>query len=161
LRQYEKELLEKPWQVVREGVQVKPLSQAGELYVLAQSTDRVNKERAMRRRQLKGLWQRLQELRRMTAMAGGLASGDGACSAIAAGGQRKDLRFRVAQGQRGQLRAHAPRLTPRSVLEKFAAMQMINVHFPTHQSGWGISSPSGRLVAPCKLQFLSARSSDL
>ncbi len=32
---------------------------------------------------------------------------------------------------RAQLRAHAPGLTPRSVLEKFAAMQMLDVHFPT------------------------------
>jgi hypothetical protein len=37
----------------------KLLAQEQELYVLAQSQDRVNKERAMRRRQLKGLWQRL------------------------------------------------------------------------------------------------------
>jgi hypothetical protein len=55
LTRYEKQLLELPWQVVREGVQVKLLPQDKELYVLAQSTDRVNKERAMRRRQLKGL----------------------------------------------------------------------------------------------------------
>jgi transposase len=33
--------------------------------VLAQSLDRVNKERSMRRRQLKGLWRRLKELRGM------------------------------------------------------------------------------------------------
>ena len=65
LSRYEKELLEPPWQAVREGVQVKLLSQAGELYVLAESQDRVNKERAMRRRQLKGLVQRLQELASM------------------------------------------------------------------------------------------------
>jgi transposase len=65
LSRYEKELLEQPWQAVREGVQVKLLSQAGELYVLAESQDRVNKERAMRRRQLKGLVQRLQELASM------------------------------------------------------------------------------------------------
>ena len=65
LSRYEKALLEQPWQAVREGVQVKLLSQAGELYVLAQSKDRVNKERAMRRRQLKGLVQRLQELASM------------------------------------------------------------------------------------------------
>jgi hypothetical protein len=32
---------------------------------------------------------------------------------------------------RQQLRAHAPGLTRRSVLEKFAAMQMADVHFPT------------------------------
>jgi transposase len=65
LSRYEKELLEQPWQTVREGVQVKLLSQEGELYVLAESKDRVNKERAMRRRQLKGLVQRLKDLARM------------------------------------------------------------------------------------------------
>jgi transposase len=46
-------------------VQVKLLPQEGELYVLAQSADRVNKERGMRRRQLKGLWKRLKELQGM------------------------------------------------------------------------------------------------
>ncbi len=65
LSRYEKELLAQPWQAVREGVQVKLLSEEGELYVLAESKDRVNKERAMRRRQLKGLVQRLKELARM------------------------------------------------------------------------------------------------
>ena len=65
LSKYEQDLLERPWQVVREGVQVKLLPQAGELYVLAQSHDRVNKERAIRRRQLKGLVQRLKELQTM------------------------------------------------------------------------------------------------
>ena len=65
LSHYEEKLLEQPWQIVREGVQVKLLPQAGELYVLAQSQDRVNKERAMRRRQLKGLVQRLKELAQM------------------------------------------------------------------------------------------------
>jgi len=61
----ESQLVDKPWQEVREGVQVKLLAESGERYILAQSADRVNKERAMRRRQLKGLWHRLQELRRM------------------------------------------------------------------------------------------------
>ncbi len=65
LSQYEAQLLEQPWQTVRAGVQVKLLSEAGELYVLAESQDRVNKERSMRRRQLKGLVQRLQELAQM------------------------------------------------------------------------------------------------
>jgi hypothetical protein len=37
------------------------LAQEGELYVLAQSRDRVAKERAMRRRQLKRLWARLRQ----------------------------------------------------------------------------------------------------
>jgi transposase len=65
LSQYEKRLTGVPWQVAREGVSVKLLVEGQELYVLAQSQDRVNKERAMRRRQLKGLWKRLQELQQM------------------------------------------------------------------------------------------------
>lgn len=65
LSQYEKRLTEVPWQVARQGVSVKLLADGQELYVLAESKDRVNKERAMRRRQLKGLWQRLRELKKM------------------------------------------------------------------------------------------------
>jgi len=52
-------LLDKPWQEARHGVKVKLLAEDGDLYVFAQSTDRVAKERAMRRRQLKWLWKRL------------------------------------------------------------------------------------------------------
>jgi hypothetical protein len=65
LSQYEKALLEKPWQEVRPGVKVKLLPQDQELYVLAQSEERVAKERSMRRRQLKWLWRRLKELQGM------------------------------------------------------------------------------------------------
>jgi len=222
LSRYEKDLLEKPWQVVREGVQVKLLAQEGELYVLAQSTDRVNKERAMRRRQLKGLWARLKELRKMKLKRDALLLKLGAAKqewpaawrlvAVRIPQARQpvnektfgfelrkdklrevrrregryllrsnlspedpavlwqfyvqltqvegafkdlkdDLRLRpifhrleerieahifvaflaycLHVSLREQLRAHAPGLTPRSVLEKFAAMQMVNVHFPT------------------------------
>jgi hypothetical protein len=53
------DLLAKPWQQVRPGLEVKLLPQDGEHYVFAQSRDRVAKERAMRRRQLKWLWKRL------------------------------------------------------------------------------------------------------
>jgi hypothetical protein len=66
LTRLEKDLLLKPWQQARPGVQVKLLPQDGELYVFAQSTDRVAKERAMRRRQLKRLWARLKQLSEMT-----------------------------------------------------------------------------------------------
>lgn len=62
LSQLEERLTGLPWQQVREGVEVKLLPQEGELYVLAQSRDRVSKERAMRRRQLKNLWKRLKQL---------------------------------------------------------------------------------------------------
>jgi len=65
LSQLEDRLKELPWQQVREGVEVKLLAQTGEVYVLAQSRDRVHKERAMRRRQLKWLWKRLSELQAM------------------------------------------------------------------------------------------------
>jgi len=65
LKQYEQALLEQPWQNVREGVQVKLLAEEGELYVLAESQDRVGKERSMRQRQLRGLLQRLKELCQM------------------------------------------------------------------------------------------------
>jgi hypothetical protein len=54
-----------PWQAARPGVQVKLLPQDGERYVYAQSAERVAKERAMRRRQLKGLWVRLKQLANM------------------------------------------------------------------------------------------------
>jgi len=65
LTQYEQKLADVAWQVAREGVSVKLLADGQELYVLAESQDRVNKERAMRRRQLKGLWQRLGQLKQM------------------------------------------------------------------------------------------------
>ena len=65
LGRLEKQLLEKPWQQARPGVEVKLLAQPDELYVLAQSADRVHKERAMRRRQLKWLWTRLKRLSAM------------------------------------------------------------------------------------------------
>jgi hypothetical protein len=62
LNRLEKHLIEKPWRKAREGVEVKLLAQDEDLYVFAQSADRVAKERAMRRRQLKWLWTRLGKL---------------------------------------------------------------------------------------------------
>ena len=65
LNRLEKHLLDKPWQEARHGVKVKLLAEDGDLYVFAQSADRVAKERAMRRRQLKWLWKRLRQLAAM------------------------------------------------------------------------------------------------
>ena len=65
LSRLEKHLVAKPWREARQGVQVKLLAEDGELYVFAQSDDRVAKERAMRRRQLKWLWKRLRQLAAM------------------------------------------------------------------------------------------------
>jgi transposase len=65
LTRLEQDLLDKPWKQARPGVQVKLLPQDSELYVFAESQDRVSKERAMRRRQLKWLWGRLAQLAAM------------------------------------------------------------------------------------------------
>lgn len=58
----ERTLLEKPWKQARPDVRVKLLAQDAELYVFAESRDRIAKERSMRRRQLKWLWGRLRQL---------------------------------------------------------------------------------------------------
>src|ERR1700678_1533439 len=65
LNRLEKHLIEKAWRKAREGVEGQLLAQDDELYVFAQSADRVAKERAMRRRQLKWLWARLGKLAAM------------------------------------------------------------------------------------------------
>ena len=54
--------LAQPWERAREQVQVKLLQREGEMYVLARSDGRVDKERAMRRRSLKKLLKRLKDL---------------------------------------------------------------------------------------------------
>jgi transposase len=65
LNRLEQDLLMKPWRSARPGVRVKLLPQEGELYVFAESQDRIGKERSMRRRQLKWLWARLAQLSAM------------------------------------------------------------------------------------------------
>jgi transposase len=63
LNKLEAQLLPLPWEKVRDSLNVKLLKQDKELYVLACSTSRQAKERAMRRRRLKHYWNRLKELR--------------------------------------------------------------------------------------------------
>jgi transposase len=62
LTKLEKEFLKLPWARVKDSLEVKLLPQQGELYILARSDGRRKKERAMRRRRLKQLWNRLHEL---------------------------------------------------------------------------------------------------
>jgi len=222
LTRYEQQLQQLPWQEVREGVTVKLLPQEGEVYVLAESRDRVGKERAMRRRQLKGLWSRLKVLREQQLQRDDLLVKLGSAKHQFPAGWRlveitvgegeartgrpnlvftlrreklrevrrregryllrsnlpaedparlwqfyiqltqveaafKDLKQDVGLrpihhqlerrieahvfvaflayclhvSLRHQLRTKAPGLTPRAVLEKFAAIQMLDVHFPT------------------------------
>lgn len=65
LNKLEAQLTTLPWEQVREGIEVKLLPQEGELYVFAQSHDRIHKERAMRQRSLRKLLARLAKLRSM------------------------------------------------------------------------------------------------
>jgi Transposase DDE domain len=63
LNQLEQSFLPRPWTAVRDSVHVKLIEQDGELYILARSGARRDKELAMRRRRLKKLVKRLKELR--------------------------------------------------------------------------------------------------
>ncbi len=62
LSKLEQSFVGKPWYQARESVQVKLLPKEEELYILAESAQRIHKERSMRKRKLKRLWRRLQEL---------------------------------------------------------------------------------------------------
>ena len=59
----EQSFLAKPWSQAREQVQVKLVERDGEVYVLARSHSRRDKERAMRRRRLKHPIKRLKDIR--------------------------------------------------------------------------------------------------
>jgi transposase len=62
LTKLEQEFIGKPWTQAKESVQVKLLEKQDEVYILAKSSARHQKERGMRQRKLKRLWARLHEL---------------------------------------------------------------------------------------------------
>ena len=62
LSRLEAELVKLPWEQARPSVRVKLLTQDKELYVFVESQDRLQKERAMRRRKLRDLIGRLKQL---------------------------------------------------------------------------------------------------
>jgi len=62
LTKLEQAFLNKPWAKVRDGVQVKRLATEEDVYVLAQSDARIDKERAMRRKRLRRYVERLKAL---------------------------------------------------------------------------------------------------
>jgi transposase len=62
LTRLEQHFLGKPWAAVREGVQVKHLATDEDVYVLAQSDARIDKERGMRRKRLRRYIARLKAL---------------------------------------------------------------------------------------------------
>lgn len=61
---YEKQWLNLPWQKVRDSVEVKLFSQDGEMYVLAKSEGRQQKEIAIRRKKLARLLRKLRRMRK-------------------------------------------------------------------------------------------------
>jgi hypothetical protein len=63
LSKLEADLADLPWQKVRDDVEVKLLAKDGEMYVLAKSCARRQKEHAMRRRRLRAMWDALVKLR--------------------------------------------------------------------------------------------------
>lgn len=217
LSKLESDLLLKPWHEARAGVHVKLLPKDDEMYVFAQSADRISKERSMRKRQLKKLWARLKQLSSMTMARKELLMKLGAARSQYPAGwrlvqvdvddqtaaftyrllrdklkvvRRREGRYLLRTNLSGedpaqlwrtyiqltqveeafknlkgdlsirpihhqlvhrieahifiaflayclhatlaqQLRPHAPGLTPRSVLDKFAAVQMLDVQIPT------------------------------
>jgi transposase len=64
LNKLEQSLMNLPWQQARQDVRVKLLAHRGEVFVLAQSQPRRQKEIAMRRRKLRTLWDGLKKLRK-------------------------------------------------------------------------------------------------
>jgi transposase len=62
LSKLEQSFLGQPWAKVRDGVQVKRLATDEDVYVLAQSNARIDKERAMRRKRLRRYVDRLQAI---------------------------------------------------------------------------------------------------
>lgn len=64
INQHEKKWLDRPWQKVRDSVEVKLYEHEGELYVLAKSGGRQAKENAMRRKRLARLLRKLRAMRK-------------------------------------------------------------------------------------------------
>jgi len=63
LSRFEQALIGQPWKTVRDDISVKLLQDGEDVYIYAQSEKRIKKERAMRKRRLKHLLKRLNELR--------------------------------------------------------------------------------------------------
>jgi hypothetical protein len=66
LTKLEQSFLGQPWAKVRQGVQVKRLATEEDVYVLAQSDARIDKERGMRRKRLRRYVDRLQAIQSQT-----------------------------------------------------------------------------------------------
>jgi transposase len=65
LSKLEDQLISQPWKQVQSQIEVKLARDGEDLYVLTRSGGRCDKERSMRRRKLKKLWKRLNEIQGM------------------------------------------------------------------------------------------------
>src|SRR5215469_15739759 len=144
--QHEKKWLDLPWQQVRESVQVKLYEHAGELYVLAKSEGRQAKQRDghyllcsnLTGEDPAALWERYVQLTQIEAAFKSMKSELGLRPIYHQLGHRVEAHILVAflaycllVTLKNRLRALAPGLTPRAVLESLAPMQMLEVIFPT------------------------------
>jgi hypothetical protein len=120
----EKPLLDQPWHLARPSVKVKLLPRDGETYILAQSDDRIAKERSMRRRRLRKYLKTLNHLS-IRPIHHQLQERIKAHIFISF------LPYCRQVTLKARLKRTASGLTPRAVLEKFATVQPIDVHFPT------------------------------
>ncbi len=64
LDEFQKELTAKDWEEISDSVRIKHIDQDGECYVLAQSKDRMTKERSMRKRKLRAYLEGLEKLKK-------------------------------------------------------------------------------------------------
>lgn len=103
----EKPLLDMPWHTARPSIRVKLLARDGETYVLAQSEDRIANDLSMR-----PIHHQLQER-------------------VKAHIFISFLSYCLQVTLKARLKRSASGLTPRAVLEKFAAVQLIDAHLPT------------------------------
>jgi hypothetical protein len=161
LNRLEKHLIEKPWRKAREGVEVKLLAQDEELYVFAQSADRVAKERAMRRRQLKWLWTRLGKLAAMNVSYEEKLMKLGAARSKAPTAWRLvDVKTRQKE-RRADLLAQSPEAADRAASRRALSLahqsdrprprRSLAVLRPTRRGRGGVQEPEGRSGYPSGL----------
>lgn len=157
LTKLETELSEKPWQQVRPQLRVKLLPQEGEVYVLAERGARSHKERAMRRRKLQALWQRLGEIQKQDltrdqrieklgaarARAGRVASGL-VKTTVAADGQLTytldRVKLRTVRGREGRylLRTNLSAADPELVWRCYMQLVFVEEAFRTLKGDLGL-----------------------
>lgn len=126
LTKLEKAFVEQPWATVREGVQVKQLATKEDVYVLAHSEARIDKERAMRRKRLRRYVNRLQELQGQTLTRDALLMKVGAARQ-AAGRAARLVQVLIPQSSVKASKARAKK--PTTAAAKAASQEVASLQF--------------------------------